>query len=78
MTDRPRRPQSSTADPEARAWQRLEVALEEVRAAAHALGLSVEQRGELYAPLRLRADAWLWRSSRLLPPDCPRCQRRPA
>jgi hypothetical protein len=55
-----------TDDPEARAWLRLQDALDEVHIAARALGLDVTRRGELYAPLSLRVEAWLWRSSRLL------------
>ena len=71
------RPPDCSTDPEARAWRRLSFALEEVRAAAAVLGLDVNERGELYAPLHLRVDAWLWRSSLLLdaPGDCPRCRR---
>lgn len=64
-----------TLDPEARARIRLVLALEEVRAAAKALGLDAAAIGELYAPLGLRIDAWLHRSSQLLPGDCRRCQR---
>jgi hypothetical protein len=52
-------------DSEARAMRRLVEAAEEVRCAARALGLAPERIGELYAPLALRIDAWLWRSSRL-------------
>ena len=50
-------------DPEARARRRLVEAVEEVYAAARALGMDVP--AEVYAPWRLRAEAWLWRSSRL-------------
>lgn len=53
-------------DPEAAARSRLIEAIEEVRAAARALGFDPAAIGELYAPLALRIDAWLWRSSRLV------------
>jgi hypothetical protein len=59
-------PPSTTDDPEVRAVRRLVEACEEVRSAARALGLDTRRIGELYAPLALRADAWLWRSSQLL------------
>ena len=49
------------ADPEALARLRLIEALDEVGAAARALGLDVDAIGELHAPLALRIDAWLWR-----------------
>ena len=45
---------------------RLRDALEEVRAAAKALGIDAERVYAEQAPLALRVDAWLWRSSRLL------------
>jgi hypothetical protein len=71
----PRVPElASWSSPEARARRRLIEATEEVRRAARALGLEVP--GELgrdgtpvlcpYCPPRLRAEAWLWRASRLL------------
>ena len=49
------------SDPEALARLRLIDALDEVRVAAHALGLDADAIGELHAPLTLRIDAWLWR-----------------
>lgn len=48
------------------AWHRLFLALDEVRYNAAALNLGLEERGELYAPLGLRVDAWLERTRRLL------------
>ena len=51
-------------DPEARARRRLVEAVEEVYAAARALGITVP--ADRYAPWRLRAEAWLWRTGRLL------------
>lgn len=51
-------------DPEARARRRLILAIEEVRSAARAAGLDVP--ADRYVPWRVRAHAWLWRSSVLL------------
>ena len=55
-----------TVDPEAAARLRLIEALEEMRAAAKALGLDVAAIEELHAPLAVRADAWCWRVEQLL------------
>lgn len=45
---------------------RLVDAIEETYAAAKALGLDPEALYAAQAPMALRRDAWLWRSSRLL------------
>jgi hypothetical protein len=52
------------ADPEAAARLRLIVALDEVHAAAKALGMDVAAIGELYAPLPMRVDACIGRTHR--------------
>jgi len=51
-------------DPEAAARRRMIEALEELHAAAKALGLDPDRIGEIHAPLQLRADAWCWRVER--------------
>lgn len=53
-------------DPEARAARRVVDALDEMRAAAKALGLDADAIGELHVPWQLRADAWLYRTACLV------------
>lgn len=57
---------TATQDPEQRAARRVVAAAEEFYRAARCYGLNVEQARQLHAPLALRIDAWLYRSSRLL------------
>lgn len=59
-------PERAEADPEAAATRRLTEAVEEVRAAAQAVGLDPAAIGEQYAPLDLRVDAYLHRTQPLL------------
>ena len=65
-------------DPERRAARRVVEAAEEFYAAARAYGLDVDEaREQFYVPLSVRADAWCWRTSRLLlEPTYQRRQRR--
>jgi hypothetical protein len=48
------------------AWLRLQDAVDEVHIAARVLGIDTERLGEVYAPLRMRAAAWLEETRRLL------------
>lgn len=57
-------PPGTEDEPETRARRRLILLIEEIHAAARPLGLEVP--GDVYAPWRLRAEAWLYRAGRLL------------
>lgn len=48
------------------AERRLQVALEEVHAAARAIGIDAAEIAERYLPWRTQADLWLLRTSQLV------------
>lgn len=50
-----------------RAEMRLLLAIEEVKMAARALGINAQEVSDRSASTRLRAEAFLWRSSKWLP-----------